>query len=220
MPSPWLDALAAEARDRYAPELIALTALGHDARIRIAGNPIIHIPVATPVRGIPLEMLVCNGDDGLALGDDSTAQTEWCASVYSRLDGTPLDLVCFGYTAVAAVQGATALLHDPVHVAVLCPTGQWYFTLLPATALGDPEQERALLAPLAIDGLVPTNVVVLDDDVPGWPQGCSTHSRCHPIERAAAVATHRDCAHDLLARWDAHGLVGGWWAALTEAGRA
>ncbi|WP_280348875.1 MULTISPECIES: hypothetical protein [Nocardia] len=219
MPSTKFDALVAEARVRYAPELTALTELGYDAQVRVVGHVNIYIPVGE-VRGIPLEMLVCNGD-GLALdADEIAASTDWCASVYSRLDGTPLEIFCYGYTAVAAVQAAAALLHDPVRVAVLSSSRRWDFAMLPAAALGDPDREATLLGPLTSDGLVPTNVIVLDEDVPGWTQGCSTHSHCYPIERAAAVVAHRDCAHAQLADWTAHGLVDGWWASLTDEGRA
>ncbi|WP_280403750.1 hypothetical protein [Nocardia brasiliensis] len=219
MPSTKFDVLVAEAQVRYAPELIALAELGYDAQIRVVGHVNIYIPVCE-VRGIPLEMLVCNGD-GLALDEDEyAASTDWCASVYSRLDGTPLEIFCYGYTAVAAVQAAAALLHDPVRVAALSSENRWHFGLLPAAALGDPDVEAALLAPLTSDGLVPTNVVVLDEDVPGWTQGCSTHSRCYPIERGAAAFTHRDCAHDRFENWTAYGFVGNWWATLSNEGRA
>ncbi|MBF6410889.1 hypothetical protein [Nocardia farcinica] len=65
-----------------------------------------------------------------------------------------------------------------------------------------------------------TKFDALVEDVPGWTQGCSTHSHCYPVERAAAVVAHRDCAHAQLADWTAHGLVEGWWASLTDEGRA
>ncbi|PXX53929.1 hypothetical protein DFR70_12650 [Nocardia tenerifensis] len=213
MPSTDFDALIAEARQRYAPELIALAELGYDAQIRLAGHVNIHLPVGE-VRGIPLEMLVCNGDDGLAREGDSS---DWCASVYARRNG-PLGVDCYGYTAVAVVQAAAALLDDPVRVAVLSPQRSWNFTMLPAAALGDPEREAALLAPVTPGGLVPTNVVVLDADVAGWQRGCSTHSRCYPIERAAAASAHRDCAHEELADWAEHGqgLCDSWTAIIDE----
>ncbi|QIS09886.1 hypothetical protein [Nocardia arthritidis] len=217
MSSTNFDALIAQAQLRYAPELIALAELGYYAEIRVVGHVNIYLPVGE-THGIPLEMLVCNGD-GLVLDDDMAANTDWCAAVYSRLDGTPLEIFCYGYTAVAAVQAAAALLDTPIRVAVLSPDRRWHFALLPTAALGDPDAEATLLAPLASDGLIPTNVIVLDEDVPGWPQGCSTHSRCYPIERMAAVASHRDCAHDHLADWTARGLVGNWWSSLAGESR-
>ncbi|MFD6463789.1 hypothetical protein, partial [Streptomyces roseolus] len=131
-----------------------------------------------------------------------------------------LEIFCHGYTAVAAVQAAAALLDNPVRIAALSPTRHWHFAMLPVAALGDPVREAALLAPLTSDGLVPTNVVVVDEDVPGWTQGCSTHSRCYPIERGAAVFAHRDCAHDELAHWTEYGFAGNWWASLTGEGQA
>ncbi|MFB7878542.1 hypothetical protein ACFC06_25125 [Nocardia sp. NPDC056064] len=104
------------------------------------------------------------------------------------------------------MQAATALLDDPVRIAARSPTGSWHFAMLPAAALGDPDREATLLAPLTSDGLIPTNVIVLED-TPAWTQGCSTHSGCCPIERDAAAFTHRDCAHDQLERWRRYGLV-------------
>lgn len=215
MPSNF-DALIAEAHARYAPELIALAELGFDAQIRVVGHVNIYLPCGE-VRGVPVELLVCNGD-GLVLGEDSSAdRTDWCSAVYSRLDGSPLDIFCYGDTAVAAVQAATVLLDDPVRIAARSLTGTWHFAMLPAAALGDPNREATLLAPLTSAGLKPTNVIVLDDS-PAWAQGCSTHSGCDPIEREAAAFTHRDCAHDRLADWSKCGLVGDWWASWTGGG--
>ncbi|MBC7300910.1 MULTISPECIES: hypothetical protein [Nocardia] len=216
MPSANFDALVAEARTRYAPELFALAALGYDAQIRVVGHVNISLP-GGEVRGVPVELLVCNGD-GLVLDEDNAADsTDWCAAVYSRLDGSPLDIFCYGNTAVAAVQAATALLDDPVRIAARSLTGSWHFAMLPAAALGDPNREATLLAPLTSDGLIPTNVIVLED-TPAWTQGCSTHSDCHPVERDAAAFTHRDCAHDRLTHWSKYGLVDDWWASWTGGG--
>lgn len=214
MPSANFDAMVAEAQTRYAHELIALAGLGYDAQIRVVGHVNIYLP-GGEVRGVPVELLVCNGD-GLVLGEDSS--TDWCAAVYSRLDSSPLDIFCYGDTAVAAVQAATALLDDPVRVAARSLTGSWHFAMLPAAALGDPNCEAALLAPLTSDGLITTNVIVLED-TPAWAQGCSTHSGCHPIERDEAAFTHRDCAHDRLARWNKWGLVDDWWTSWTGGGQ-
>ncbi|MFR9753931.1 hypothetical protein ACL02S_23230 [Nocardia sp. 004] len=212
MPPNNFDTLITKAKRRYAPELTTLAEHGYDAQIRVVGYTNIYIPIGE-ARGIPLEMLVCNGD-GLVLDeDDSATSTEWCAAVYSRL-GPPLDIFCYSHTAMAAVQAAAKLLDHPVRVAVLSPTGQWYFKMLPAAALGDPHAEAALLAPQSNGGLVSMNVVVLDDDIPGWPQGCSTHSHCHPLGRATAVTSHQDCAHNHLTDWAHHGFGSDWWSAL------
>ncbi|WP_278262854.1 hypothetical protein [Nocardia sp. AG03] len=213
MPSTNFDVLVAEAQTRYAPELIALAELGWDAQIRVVGHVNICLP-GLEVRGAPVELLVCNGD-GLVLGEDSS--TDWCAAVYSRIDGSPLDIFCYADTAVAAVQAADALLDDPIRIAARSLTGSWHFAMLPAAALGDANREATLLGPLTSDGFSSTNVIVLED-TPAWTQGCSTHSGCYPIEREAAAFTHRDCAHDRLVHWSRVGLVDDWWASWTGRG--
>ncbi|WP_194818008.1 hypothetical protein [Nocardia sp. XZ_19_385] len=208
MTRPSFDALIAQAELRYAPELRLLLDLGFDARVRVVGHVNIHIPLKDVRGGIPVEMLVCNGD-GLILDDEEPEN--WCAAVYSSHDGSPLDIFCHGDHVEDAVRAAAALLESPVRVAVRTPEHCWHDAILPVAALGDRHAEAVLLAPQSCQGpLRGVNVIVLDDDVTGWVRGCSTHSACQPIERRAAAVAHRDCAHALVQEWADSGRLVDW----------
>ncbi|MEV0766127.1 hypothetical protein [Nocardia sp. NPDC050435] len=208
MTRPSFEKLIAQAEHRYSPELRLLRSLGFDAGVQVVGHVNIHIPLGVMRRGIPAEMLVCNGD-GLILDDEQPEN--WCAAVYSSHDGSPLDIFCYAERVEDAVRAATALLETPVRVAVRTPEHRWRDAILPAAALGDRHAEAALLAPQDCQGrLHGVNVIVLDEDVAGWARGCSTHSACQPIERRAAAAIHRDCAHALVQEWVRSGRVVDW----------